>query len=164
MAFNIPSCASPADALSQLLPVSTTNSGFSADFRSRLQRGMPPPPPLITPDNFVKSFEKYVTTNSGSTTLLGKRTWIFEISNDYKQSPVFLQCLEALKKAIESIGYTAETNYYDSYLKSGKYAILAQLPHVCGFGCQRESCNITYKATTCTDASATAIAICMEIL
>ena len=164
MAFNIPHGVSPAEAVSQLLPVYTTNPGFSAEFRTRLQRSIPPPPPPITPDNFVKSFEKYVTTNSGVINLLGKRTWIFEIPNDYKRSPVFLQCLEALKQALESTGFIAETNDYDSYMKSGKYAILTQLTHVCDFCCRREGCNIIYKATNCTDASATAFAICMENL
>ena len=131
---------------------------FSPSFHAKLNESIPKE---ITPDSFVKSFETYVTTTSGVTTPLGKRTWIFEISNDAKQSPVFLQCLDALKQAIESTGFTAETTYYDSHLKSGKYAILTQLPHVCGSGCLRVGCNITYKATTCTDANAKAVAICM---
>ena len=134
-------------------------SGFSPSFQARLRKAVPP---AITPEYFIKSFENYITTTMGIASVRGTHSWVYEIPFEVKNSPMFFQCLFALKKDIESTGYLSEQNYTSSYsMKPGTYAIITQLPHTCQSYCQREGCDIHYKSTLESDPTACAIAICI---
>jgi hypothetical protein len=140
---------------------SGTTYRFSQSFHEKLCASIPKE---ITPDIFIKSFETYITTTPGERHRDGKHTiWIFEISDDIKQSEAFSKCLRALVQSIESTGFTAEPYYSENSgkLNYGKYAILRQMPHICNSNCQREGCYFIMNSTSCDDIYATAVAICM---
>jgi hypothetical protein len=135
-------------------------TGFSPSFQARLRKAVPP---AITPDNFIKSFENYITTTKGNASMNeSANSWVYQIPVEVKNSPLFLQCLFALKKDIESTGYRSEQNYTKAYnMTPGTYAIITQLPHTCQSYCKREGCDIRYKSTLESDPTACSIAICI---
>lgn len=133
-------------------------TGFSQNFLAYLSQA------ILSPDHFLKSFEKYITTTKGTPNTHGAthHTWVYDISIDVINSPNFLQCLVKFKKNIESTGYRSDRNYSSAYyMKPGTYAIITKLPHDCSFNCQRDGCDLRYKSTLESDPSACAIAICI---
>lgn len=135
-------------------PAPTPTPGFSTSFHEFLRSVVQPP---ITPASFIKNFEDYIFAKRNSAI----KAWVFEIPNNVKRSPVFLECLTALKQAIESTGFRCDFNYSSTiYMVPGTYAIIKPLPHTCQSHCQREGCDIRYKYTSEKDPNAWGIAIC----
>jgi hypothetical protein len=85
--------------------------------------------------------------------------WKFDIPILFRKSSNFLECLTALQQNLEAAGYKADTKHVYYQIEPGTYAILAELPHTCNFGCQKDGCTKSLKVTTCTDPKACAIAI-----
>lgn len=141
--------------------------GFSESFQAKLRKSIPPD--TVNKKSLVKLFEIDVSTNNGIKNMDGYHEWVFKIPQYIKDSPLFLQCLEELKNAIEITGVTYDCSYnnfknnFNAHysMKPGTYTIIRQLMCLCNSNCELNGCEIYYQATICKDPSATAVIICM---